>query len=152
MVLCGQTPPLRALPQLQFMNLTLDTGIVVDRPTATGRVFTRRSVQKAISEPAFKGSLGRGMIGGIIDRGGEHIANVTDATHVVTNARIKGNSLVVDVQLLDTPKGKELQKMIGRGVKLMAKPIISLSLDHDTSPGSTIDADIHIVRIQVELQ
>jgi len=135
------------------VNLTVSTGIRVDHPTSFGRTFTREAVQRAVSDPIFIDAIKRGMmLGGIINRGHEHLAMLHEATHIVIGMRIDGDMLVADIQLLDTPKGLEVQRAITHGAKLVAKPIISLPLDQDTGKGVTIDSEFRIIRVQIETQ
>ena len=129
------------------MKTTLHTGIIVDVPTATGITYVRKAVEHAINDMSLNESIRRGrMIGGLLDRKNEHISQVQNATHVVHGIFISNGELLVDVQILDTPTGKEVQKMLVAGKKVTAKLIIDVPM----GVRNVINVPFRIMQVQLE--
>jgi len=126
---------------------TISTGIVVDRPTKLGRVFTRAAVVKALSNPALQKALAsHAMQGGVIDRSRENPAEVRESTHITVSIRLHGDELVTDNIILDTDKGREIQKAVLEN-KVVAKPIIAVSGLTENNPMP----EFEIMRVQLEM-
>ena len=82
-----------------------------DIPNANGRVYPRKVLEKAIND--FKGMPKNSMIGQI---GMSHDSRVHFASHSVSDLCMsEQNELIADIQVMDTPCGKELSKLIDNG-------------------------------------
>jgi hypothetical protein len=133
------------------MKAILQTNVTVDRPTSTGRIFTRAAVERALVDPALRNRLRRGMIGGLLNRDGDRIAAIDEPTHLVTDIKLdQDGNIVVELDILDTPAGKRVQEAALNGKKLIAKPIIVVPDDQPTAESTTIDCPISFHKVQIE--
>jgi len=94
------------------------TGIIqkAGQPNANNRIYPRpvleredKKYQELISERRALGEL---------DHPDSPIVQLENVSHVVTDTRWDGNNLVGEIEVLDTPKGQILEKLIGRDIKL----------------------------------
>lgn len=85
------------------------TLIEADVPRPNGRVYPLAVLQKAV-EAVLPKVAERRLLGTLAD-GPERLV-LADVTHMVTELRWDGPKLVATVEFLDTPKGKELWRLL----------------------------------------
>ena len=127
------------------MKKTLPTGIIADKPTKAGNVYTRAAIDKMISDSKLDVETGS-VIGGIIDR--KHTQNIGDKTHVVRGLHVsETDELMVDVEITDD----EVATRIAEGQRPVAKPVIERSIPLIEGERVTKEEDIIRLRnIQIE--
>jgi hypothetical protein len=132
--------------------LTVKTNVVAGKVCKSGRVYSRQAIEGALK--GLREQISHGMVGSILNRDGDRIAEVNDPTHRVVDARLEDDNLVVDLEILDTPAGKKLLEQINGGAVAVAKPVISVPLmfgNQDGAEGKQVD-DLQIVRVQIEVE
>lgn len=82
-----------------------------DTPTKTGRVYPREVLQAALANLDQK----RPLLGQV-DADPNGRLELDKVSHLVTDIRLEGNDLTAEIQILETPKGKELQKLLKEAV------------------------------------
>lgn len=124
------------------MIVTVSTQIFADKPApVSGMIYTRPAIEKMISDSRPMMESGS-IIGGLIDR--SHIQNIGEKTHTVKRMYLRGDELVVDLEI-----DEDLAPRITGAV---AKPIIEHRL---ICEGDRILDENSIVRlrnVQLELR
>lgn len=97
----------------------------VDTPSATGRIYSKESIQEAIdnfNKREIKGgSLGLQDVNDL-----SHPTNLKDLSHVFENIRIEDDKVLADMKILDTPQGDNVKALLESDVKLALAPRLSI--------------------------
>ena len=88
----------------------------LDSPSIHGEVFPEGAIEKVIeeyNENFVKQGKAYGELwhpDSILDLGA--VINLSNASHLITKLKVEDNNLLCDVKVLETPKGKELEKLL----------------------------------------
>ncbi len=102
--------------------MIMSTGIMVNKPTATGRIYDENAVQNIIK------SFNRGetnSLGGLLNR--KAIESIGKITHRIKNVFLHDGELMVDVEVLDETIYEEI-----KNGNFVAKPILINELNQPT--------------------
>lgn len=87
------------------MKTLTRTILIADKPTANGNIYPEAVLRKAV-EDAQERVKDRRMLG---NGDGKFPLVVAEVTHVITDLRMEGGSMVASIEFLDTPMGKLAQ-------------------------------------------
>ena len=133
------------------MKLRAGTGIFVDKPSINGIVYTRAAVEAAIRDGTLRGRIAEGMLGGLLNRDLDRIAEVSKPTHRVLDILLEDDQVVVDLELLDTPEGQLIRDAIKFGHKIVARPILAVEdVVGISRPVKVEDFSFHRVQLEME--
>lgn len=128
------------------MKVTARTGVFADKPgERDGITLTRSAIEKALQDPRLALAIEQGMLGGILNRDPDRIADTSNPSHKVLGIRLDGNEIVADLEILNTPAGVYVQDSIRKGYNVVAKPVL---VRHEEDP---ICRSFRFHRIQVEV-
>lgn len=114
-----------------------------DKPNKNGRVYPREVLQAALANI----DQNRPLLGQI-DADPTGKLDLDKVSHLVTNLRLEGNDLTAEIQILETPKGKELQKMLKEAV---FRPSGEGQV-HDNPDGTHVVYDYNITAVNAILK
>ena len=85
-------------------------------PNANNRVYPKPILERA--EKKYQELIQDRRALGELDHPDSPIVQLENVSHVVTDTRWDGNDLMGEIEVLDTPKGQILEKLVGRDIKL----------------------------------
>ena len=86
------------------------------KPNANNRVYPREILEREDSK--YQELIGERRSLGELDHPDSPIIQLENVSHLVTETHWNGNDLVGTIEVLDTPKGNILSKLIDRKIKL----------------------------------
>ena len=94
------------------------TGIIqkAGQPNANNRIYPRQILER--EDKRYKELIQDRRALGELDHPDSPVVQLENVSHVVTETNWDGNNLVGEIEVLDTPKGQILEKLIGRNIKL----------------------------------
>ena len=94
------------------------TGIIqkAGQPNANNRIYPRPILER--EDKRYKQLIQDRRALGELDHPDSPVVQLENVSHVVTETKWDGNNLVGEIEVLDTPKGQILEKLIGRDIKL----------------------------------
>ena len=128
------------------MKVTARTGVFADKPgERDGITLTRSAIEKALLDPRLALRIQQEMVGSILNRDPDRIADTSNPSHRVLGIRLDGEEIIADLEILNTPAGIFLQDSIKKGYNVVAKPIL---IRHEDD---LICRSFRFHRIQVEV-
>ena len=88
-----------------------------EKKNRNGRVYPKKILFDAV-EKYVVDQVKEGRAVGELDHPDSPVVQLENVSHVVTETKWDGNNLVGEIEVLDTPKGQILEKLIGRDIKL----------------------------------
>ena len=85
-------------------------------PNANNRVYPKPILESEDKKNQEQIQARRAL--GELDHPDSPIVQLENVSHVVTDTRWDGNDLMGEIEVLDTPKGQILEKLVGRDIKL----------------------------------
>ena len=85
-------------------------------PNANNRVYPKPILER--EDKKYQELIQDRRALGELDHPDSPIVQLENVSHVVTDTRWDGNDLMGEIEVLDTPKGQILEKLIGRDIKL----------------------------------
>lgn len=82
-----------------------------DVPNSNKRLYTR-DILESIVEHFQKENKGKKNLMGMLGMGNDAIIHFSQASHIVNDLKMDGDYLVVEIEVLNTPCGEILKKMI----------------------------------------
>lgn len=105
-----------------------------------GRTYTKEAMEKAVKEYMSRPEHQR--LGEFAPKGEETYINLVDVSHKIENMAFIGNKLYCEIEVLDTPGGKEAQELIKSGLPLRLAPRMTAQpiyeLDENGNPTNKI--------------
>lgn len=105
-----------------------------------GRTYTKEAMEKAVKEYMSRPEHQR--LGEFAPKGEETHINLVDVSHKIENMAFIGNKLYCEIEVLDTPGGKEAQELIKSGQTLRLAPRMTAQpiyeLDENGNPTNKI--------------
>jgi hypothetical protein len=109
------------------MKVTARTGVLADKPgKVDGKTLMRSAIEKALRDPRLVLAIEQGMMGGILNRDPDRIADTSNPSHKVLGVRLDGDEIVADLEILDTPAGTYVRDSIQKGYNVVAKPVLKV--------------------------
>jgi hypothetical protein len=128
------------------MKVTARTGVFADKPgERDGITLTRSAIEKALQDPRLALRIQQEMVGSILNRDPDRIADTSNPSHKVLGIRLDGEEIIADLEIMNTPAGIFLQDSIKKGYNVVAKPIL---IRHEDD---LICRSFRFHRIQVEV-
>ena len=128
------------------MKVTARTGVFADKPgERDGITLTRSAIEKALLDPRLALRIQQEMVGSILNRDPDRIADTSNPSHKVLGIRLDGEEIIADLEIMNTPAGIFLQDSIKKGYNVVAKPIL---IRHEDD---LICRSFRFHRIQVEV-
>ena len=103
-----------------------------DAVNQNGRIYPRRILEREMEN--YQKFINERRALGELDHPSASVINLQNVSHLITEARWDGDSVIGSIELLDTPMGKIAQSLVESGVKLG----ISVSYTHLTLPTSDL--------------
>lgn len=106
----------------------------------SGRIYSKEVMEKAVKD--YMSMPKHKRLGELSPKGDEMNINLSNVSHKIENMAFIGNKLYCEVELLDTPCGKEAQELIKNDLplhlspRMIAQPIYEL--DEDGNPTNKI--------------
>jgi len=95
------------------MKLKITSLMKAGVPTVTGRVYTKKILQKATESMQSKiNDKFRSAFGMPFSQVGSSLIYLSEVSHKVSSMELDGDSLNVEIEVLDTPNGKVLKELI----------------------------------------
>lgn len=85
-------------------------------PNANNRVYPKPILER--EDNKYQELIQDRRALGELDHPDSPIVQLENVSHVVTDTRWDGNDLMGEIEVLDTPKGQILEKLVGRDIKL----------------------------------
>ena len=85
-------------------------------PNANNRVYPKPILER--EDKKYQELIQDRRALGELDHPDSPIVQLENVSHVVTDTRWDGNDLMGEIEVLDTPKGQILEKLVGRDIKL----------------------------------
>jgi hypothetical protein len=105
------------------MNVIISTGIVVDKPTSSGLIYNRQTVQKIIDD--FNKNP-NDVCGGLLNR--KSIEKIGKKTHKVKSVFLHNDELMMNADIIDESIMDDL-----KNGQFVAKPIVINELNQPTN-------------------
>ena len=86
------------------------------QPNANNRIYPRPILER--EDAKYQELIGERRALGELDHPDAPIVQLENVSHLVTETKWDGDDLLGTVEVLDTPKGQILEKLIGRDIKL----------------------------------
>lgn len=86
------------------------------QPNANNRIYPRPILER--EDAKYQELIGERRALGELDHPDSPIVQLENVSHLVTETKWDGDDLLGTVEVLDTPKGQILEKLIGRDIKL----------------------------------
>jgi hypothetical protein len=102
-VLC---PKIKGNSEDQFKEICL----YVDKPNTNKRIYPRAIVKKEIER--FKEIINNRAMIGELGMPRDSIIHLSNASHIVADLSLIGDAVEATIEVLDTPQGKVLQRML----------------------------------------
>jgi len=83
--------------------------IPIGEQNKNGRIYSKEVWKQALENPRLKQKIERREF---ICCNGVETFNLRDITHLVTHADLEDENVKIDLEILDTPKGKILQEVV----------------------------------------
>lgn len=84
--------------------------IKADVPNKNGRIYPLALLNKIVEDTKQK--VAEGGLLGQLGMSDDLVVQFSQVSHKITDLRVEGNSMMVDIEVLNTPKGKELMKLL----------------------------------------
>ena len=88
-----------------------------EKKNRNGRVYPKKVLYGAV-EKYLEEQVKTGRAVGELDHPDSPIVQLENVSHLVTETKWDGESLLGEIEVLDTPKGQILGKLVDRGIKL----------------------------------
>jgi hypothetical protein len=95
--------------------------IQAGEPTLNGRIYSKEALERIVEDVQDK-VKSRSLIGRV-GTNQETRISLSEASHVVTNLEMGEKEMVMDIEILDTPKGEELRALIDSKTPLTIHPM-----------------------------
>lgn len=87
-----------------------------DAVNQNGRIYPRRILEREMEN--YQKFINERRALGELDHPSASVINLQNVSHLITEARWDGDSVIGSIELLDTPMGKIAQSLVESGVKL----------------------------------
>lgn len=87
-----------------------------DEANANKRVYKKSILEKSIK--SLKPMIENRMLVGELDHPAENSVRLSNSSHLITKLEMKGNEMIGEAEILNTPAGKIAQTLISDGVKI----------------------------------
>jgi hypothetical protein len=108
--------------QMQILEDASDGRMVVkgvfqraDTKNANGRIYSSALWEKLLSDEKLETSLKSRMMLGCVEHPSSQSTDLSEVSHVITNLTRKGNEIIGEAEVLDTPKGKIIKELFRAG-------------------------------------
>jgi hypothetical protein len=107
---------------------------------SNGRIYPKSVVEEAINKPEFQEKLKSGKLLGTVGQSLE--IDPSQVSHVTTNVFFEGDSLYGEIEFLDTPLGRDMEKLVTQGTR------IQLAL-RGIGDGENIDGSFKVTELDI---
>ena len=88
-----------------------------------GRIYPDEIVREAILNPEFQARLKSGSLYGTLGQTFDNFEeasriDITTASHILTNITFEGNNVYGEIQTLDTPAGRDMEKLLSQDTQI----------------------------------
>ena len=114
-----------------------------DIPNRNGRVYQSDKMNEAIQEYLKNNEIRLGRISSGDNCPGEinHLVTLSEASHKVDELTIEGNELIGNIEILDTPQGKNVQALLDSNVKLAFAPRMAVDIQEEKDEEGNVILD-----------
>lgn len=114
-------------PHYVHYELTPAKGAIVDftMPSPSGRIYSKKAMEKAIKEYNEKPNPKFGEFVGEITHPDTYL-NLTKVSHRVNDVHIDGDKVVADIDILDNDKGRVVKKLLELDQPLYLNPVFMI--------------------------
>ena len=114
-----------------------------DTPNRNGRVYQSTQMNEAIHEYLKNNEIRLGRISSGDNCPGEinHPVTLSEASHKVDELTIEGNELIGNIEILDTPQGKNVQALLDSNIGLAFAPKIAVDIQEEKDEEGNVILD-----------
>lgn len=88
-----------------------------------GRIYPDEVIREAVSNPEFQARMKSGLLYGTQGQTFDNFEeagriDITTASHILTNITFEGNDVYGEIQTLDTPAGRDMEKLLSQNTQV----------------------------------
>jgi hypothetical protein len=100
-----------------------------EKKNGNGRIYGKDLLMREVKK--LQPLLSERRLCGELDHPNDEIVHLANVSHIITDLRMEGNTLIGEAEFLDTPSGRILQELAKAGVRIGISSRATGSVEHD---------------------
>jgi hypothetical protein len=124
--------PLQILSEAKGKNKSMKVrGIFseAERKNGNGRIYPTQLLEREVQK--LQPLLSERRLCGELDHPNDEVVHLSNVSHIITDLKMEGKSLIGEAEFLDTPSGRILQELVKAGVRIGISSRATGSVEHD---------------------
>jgi hypothetical protein len=123
--------PLQILSEAKGSKTMKVRGIFseAEKKNGNGRIYPQGLLEREVDK--LQPLLSERRLCGELDHPNDEVVHLANVSHIITNLKMEGQTLVGEAEFLDTPSGRILQELAKAGVRIGISSRATGSVEHD---------------------
>jgi hypothetical protein len=100
-----------------------------ERKNGNGRIYPTQLLEREVQK--LQPLLSERRLCGELDHPNDEVVHLSNVSHIITDLKMEGKSLIGEAEFLDTPSGRILQELVKAGVRIGISSRATGSVEHD---------------------
>lgn len=100
-----------------------------EKKNGNGRIYGKTLLEREVQK--LQPLLNQRRLCGELDHPNDEIVHLSNVSHIITDLKMEGNTLIGEAEFLDTPSGRILQELAKAGVRIGISSRATGSVEHD---------------------
>jgi hypothetical protein len=100
-----------------------------EKKNGNGRIYAKTLLEREVQK--LQPLLNERRLCGELDHPNDEIVHLSNVSHIITDLKMEGNTLIGEAEFLDTPSGRILQELAKAGVRIGISSRATGSVEHD---------------------
>ena len=123
--------PLQILSEAKGTKTMKVRGIFseAEKKNGNGRIYGKNLLEREVKN--LQPIISERRLCGELDHPNDEVVHLANVSHIITDLKMEGNTLVGEAEFLDTPSGRILQELAKAGVRIGISSRATGSVEHD---------------------
>ena len=123
--------PLQILSEAKGTKTMKVRGIFseAEKTNGNGRIYGKNLLEREVKN--LQPIISERRLCGELDHPNDEVVHLANVSHIITDLKMEGNTLVGEAEFLDTPSGRILQELAKAGVRIGISSRATGSVEHD---------------------
>ena len=123
--------PLQILSEAKGSKTMKVRGIFseAEKKNGNGRIYAKNLLEREVHN--LQPIISERRLCGELDHPNDEVVHLANVSHIITDLKMEGNTLIGEAEFLDTPSGRILQELAKAGVRIGISSRATGSVEHD---------------------
>jgi hypothetical protein len=110
-----------------------------DKRNGNSRVYPESLLVREVKR--LQNTIGERRLIGELDHPSDEVVHLSNASHIITDLKMEGKTLIGEAEFLDTPSGRILQELVKAGVRIGISSRATGAVEHDMKEDAYVVQD-----------